>query len=77
MILKVFKIIDFAKEKKIINLTAKIETGRTKRSDFGYLWLVAAGMGKEKRTERRCSVKNRTKGEMDYIFGMIEHHFCP
>lgn len=34
-------------------------------------------MGKEKGTERRGSVKDRTKGEMDYIFGMIEHHFCP
>lgn len=62
-------------EKKIIDLTARIERGRTKRSEFGYLWLVAAGMGKEKGTERRGSVKDRTKGELDHIFGMMEHLF--
>lgn len=54
MLFKVSKTMDFAKEnKKIVNRPAKTETGRTKRSDFGYLWLVAAGRGKEKGTERR------------------------
>lgn len=70
MIFKVFKRMDFAKEKK--NNHQPHSQGRRERSGFGYLWLVAAGMGKEKGTERRGSVKGRTKGEMDSIFGMME-----
>lgn len=71
VIFKVFKRMDFAKEKKSNHQPHS--QGRTERSGFGYLWLVAAGMGKEKGTERRGSVKDRTKGEMDSFFGMLEH----
>lgn len=39
------------RKKKIISLTAKIETGRTKRSDCDYLWLVELAWARTREQE--------------------------
>lgn len=77
MLFKVSKTMDFAKENK------KSSTARPRLRQEGQRevilvicgWWQLAGARRREQKEG-CSVKDRTKRGIDYIFGMMEHLFC-